>query len=101
MPMVISGVIATLHNDLLLVMYIELCRTQTSEHTIKSGTIQKHASVWPNEFCITTFSPTVWVDRRSHQGDITVINQLITVISPSPETFRITDLTPNYNYIIK
>ena len=43
MPMVISGVIVTLHNDLLLVMYIELCRTQTSEHTIKSGTIQKHA----------------------------------------------------------
>ena len=28
--------------------------------------------------------------QRSHQGDIIVINKLITIISPYPETFKIT-----------
>ena len=41
-------------------------------------------------------SPSAWADQRSCQGDIIVINWLITIISPSPKLFKITVLTLTY-----
>ena len=38
-------------------------------------------------------SPSAWAYQRSCQGDIIVI----TIISPCPETFKITVLTPIYS----
>ena len=37
-------------------------------------------------------SPSVWADLRSHQGNITIINQLITIIFSCPKTFKVTVL---------
>jgi len=36
--------------------------------------------------CYYLLSPSAWVDQRSHQGDMVVINWLITTLSPCPET---------------
>ena len=36
-------------------------------------------------------SPSVWADQRSCQGDKLVINWLITIISPCPETLQFID----------
>ena len=53
-----------------------------------------------DSFSIIIFlSPSVWVDQRSYQGDIIVINWLITIISPCPETFKTTVLTLIYSCV--
>ena len=47
---------------------------------------------------ISILSPSVWADKRSCQGDIIVINQLMTIISPCDN--KDTILVLGCNYII-
>ena len=47
---------------------------------------------------ISILSFSVWADKRSCQGDITVINKLMTIISPCDN--KDTILVLGYNYVI-
>ena len=67
---------------------------------------QKHLNnqLHVDMFCNILLSPSVWADQRGCQGDKLVINQLITIISPCPETLQLciwcsnyTCFTPIYN----
>ena len=51
------------------------------------------------DVCICNLSPSEWADQRSRQGDIIVINQLITIISSAERNNRIFGLFVSNNDI--
>ena len=54
--------------------------------TLLSGSLEHREFA---EWLYLNLSPSAWADQRGCQGDKLVINRLITIMSPCPETLKL------------